>query len=171
MCDRSGRGGILGVGYVVFAQADSGQLDLAKVLKNARSFFQASVEVLDEELLPPGFSPPEGSRVRLELSSERHGWRARFAIASRPANHDDHEHANAAEAASRASGMALLAERCRFVWEIEPEGDELERATLTLCGVLASVGLGPVMPADHSTLFGVRGAMERIDALEKGAYR
>ncbi len=159
------------MGYEVFAQADSGRIDLAKVVKNARGFFQASVEVLDEELLPRGFLPPEQSRVRLELSSEQHGWRARFAIASRPANHDDHEFANGAEAASRASGMALLAERCRYVWAIEPEGDQVEQATLTLCGVLASVGLGPVMPDDHSTLFGVRGAMERIEKLEKGAYR
>lgn len=157
--------------YEVFAQAGSGRIDLAKVVKNARSFFQASAEVLGEELLPPGFSPPEQSRVRLELSSERHGFRARFAITSRPANRDDHEFANAAEAASRASGMALLAERCRYVWAIESEGDEIELATLTLCGVLASVGLGPVMPEDHSTLFGVRGAMERIEKLEKGAYR
>lgn len=160
-----------GVGYEVFAQAESGQIDLAKVVKNARGFFHASVEVLGEELLPPGFSPPERSRVRLELASEQHGWRARFAIASRPANHDDHEFANAAEAASRASGMALLAERCRYVWAIEPEGDEIEQATLTLCGVLASVGLGPVMPEDHTTLFGVRGAMARLEKLEKGAYR
>lgn len=160
-----------GVGYVVFAQMDSGRIDLAKVVKNARSFFYTSVEVLDEELLPPGFSPPEASRVRVELSSERHGWRVRFTIASRPADRADHEDANAAEAAGRASGMALLAERCRYVWRIEPEGDEIEQATLTLCGVLASVGLGPVMPADLSTLFGVRGAMERIDRLEQAAYR
>lgn len=151
------------MGYLVFAQADSGRIDLAKVVRNARSFFRTSAEVLDEELLPPGFSPPEASRVRLELSNERRGWRARFTIASRPATRDDHENANAAEAASRASGMALLAERCRYVWRIEPEGDELEPATLTLCGVLASVGLGPVMPDDHSTLFGVRGAMERLE--------
>lgn len=153
---------------MVFAQADSGRIDLAKLVKNARSFFHASVEVLDEQNAPPDVPSPETSRVRLELSSEQHGWRARFALASRPANKDDHENANVAEAASRASGMALLAERCRYVWEIEPEGDELEVATITLSGVLASVGLGPVMPDDRSTLFGVRGAMARIDELYHG---
>ncbi len=151
------------VGYVVFAQADSGRIDLAKLVKNARGYFHASVEVLDEELLPPGFSPPERSRVRLELSNQQRGWSARFTISARPSNRDDHEYANAAEAQGRASGMGLLAERCGYVWEIEPEGDEVEAATLTLCGVLASVGLGPVMPEDRSTLFGVRGAMQRLE--------
>ena len=159
------------MGYVVFAQADSGRIDLAKVVKNATNFFHASLEVLGEQNEPPGVPSPERSRVRLELSSPEHGWRARFTIISRPATKDDHENANVAEAASRASGMALLAERCRYVREIEPEGEELEIATITLCGVLASAGLGPVMPEDRSTLFGVRGAMERIDKLQRGAYR
>ena len=140
-------------------------------MKNARSFFQASVEVLDEQHSPPGVPLPETGRVRLELSSPGDGWSARFAVASRAATKDDYEDANTAEARSRASGMALLAERCRYVWAIEPEGDEVEQATLTLCGVLASVALGPVMPGDRSTLFGVRGSMERIDRLRRGAYR
>src|SRR5216683_3152752 len=40
-----------------------------------------------------------------------------------------------------------------------------EAAYLTLAAVCASVALGPVLPPDHSTLFGVRGALERRDKL------
>ena len=48
---------------------------------------------------------------------------------------------------------------------IEGVGEEspLEAARLTLAGICASVALGPVLPPDGSTLFGVRGAIERRD--------
>ena len=38
-----------------------------------------------------------------------------------------------------------------------------ELAYLTLSAICASVALGPVLPPDHGTLFGVRGAIERRD--------
>jgi hypothetical protein len=61
--------------------------------------------------------------------------------------------------------MSALAERCLTIWEISAESAPSELALLTLCGVLAAAALGPVLPPDESALFGVRGAMERADAL------
>ena len=42
---------------------------------------------------------------------------------------------------------------------------ELDPALLNLCAILASVALGPVLTPDESALFGVRGAMERVEAV------
>jgi hypothetical protein len=81
---------------------------------------------------------------------------------------DDLEEAKRAEARGQAAGMSALAERCAYVLEIGPvEGNVAEQppedsAALALAGVTASVVLGPILPPDHSTLFGVRGAMERL---------
>jgi len=58
--------------------------------------------------------------------------------------------------------MSVLAERCPAVWEIT-DAEAEPRAALTLAGVLAAVGLGPVLPPDESALFGVRGALERLE--------
>jgi len=59
--------------------------------------------------------------------------------------------------------MSLLAARCPAIWDIEPEAEVTDTAELQLSALLASVALGPVMPSDQSTLYGVRGAMERAE--------
>jgi hypothetical protein len=61
--------------------------------------------------------------------------------------------------------MSLLASRCPSVWEVHPEAGASEAACLNLCAILAAVALGPTLPPDASTLFGVRGAMQRLEAL------
>jgi hypothetical protein len=61
--------------------------------------------------------------------------------------------------------MATLAARCPTVWLIDECEPRSQAALLNLCAILASVALGPVLPDDDSTLFGVRGAMERVAKL------
>ena len=80
---------------------------------------------------------------------------------------EDLSNARDAEARGRAGGMGALAERCQSVWEVrDVAGAEADPAALlTLCAICASVALGPILPTDHATLFGVRGAIERRDAL------
>jgi hypothetical protein len=55
--------------------------------------------------------------------------------------------------------------RLPTVWLIDAEPPESPAATLNLCALLASTALGPVLPEDASTLFGVRGAMQRLEGL------
>ena len=84
---------------------------------------------------------------------------ARFRIAVRAATDADWTLADAAARAGLAGGMDLLARRCRVVWEIASDADD--EALWTLAATLAGSLLGPVMPADGSTLVGVRGARAR----------
>jgi hypothetical protein len=88
-------------------------------------------------------------------------------LRARDVTHDDLEHARGAEARGKAAGMSALAERCPQIWEIgvDERSAPGEAALLAMSGICASVALGPVLPPDHATLFGVRGAMERLALL------
>jgi hypothetical protein len=147
--------------YRIFTQAPGGTLDPAHLLVQARRFFEAAVEVL----------AVDGDGVHLALESEARGYVGRFVVRARAVSERDLEEARAAEARGRAAGMSALAARCAHLWELEPLDDTPPAATLNLCALLASIALGPVLPPDAATLFGVRGAMERVERLcasEKG---
>ena len=137
------------MGYRVFAQQGEPGVDLAGVIGNTRRYFECEVEVLSRA----------GPSVRLRL--ERDGEVAEFSVTARGAHPEDLSRAREAERLGRAAGMATLAARCAAVWEVAPDPGVSERVTLTLCAVLASVALGPVLPPDCTTLFGVRGALSR----------
>jgi hypothetical protein len=88
-----------------------------------------------------------------------------FRVTCHSATAQDWDAAREAERRGRATGMGALAARCEGVWTVEPEEPGYDAPLLNLSAILASVALGPVLPADGSTLYGVRGAMERFEAL------
>jgi hypothetical protein len=150
----------------VFSQQPDLVAALPKLVQHARRFFAAELDVLGAS--PPDRAEPIVGFVKLRFESGRYPGRGDFRIESRANTNDDRYAADAAELAGKAGGMALLAARCEAVWTLIPESDALGSAELQLSALLASVALGPVLPADGSTLYGVRGAMERA---EKDATR
>jgi hypothetical protein len=150
----------------LFAQTP--RLDLAALVRSTQQFFEASVEVLEQRGLvadAPGEHTSEPF-ARLRISSARRQYSGVFRVRCRSALVADWQAAQSAEIRGRATGMGALAQRCSAIWEIEAEPETTsEAALLNLCAVLAAVALGPVLPEDESTLFGVRGAMERLEAL------
>lgn len=152
--------------YRVFTQTPAGGIDPALLVRTATRHFEASLEILGaEEPLGPAMGSPG---VSLRLVSERRNFSQDFKILSRAASADDWAAARRAEERGRSAGMSALAERCQFIWVISgAAGTETETeaaALLNLCAILASAALGPVLPPDESALFGVRGAMERLEA-------
>ena len=147
----------------IFAQRKQLMLDLPELLRAARSYFEATLDVQARS------DPAQGGcdRVEVVLRSEKYGYDGRFSIRTRWASEHDYADARDAEQRGRAAGMATLAERCPTIWEVEPVADDSQLARLNLCGILAAVALGPVLPDDGATLYGVRGAMERVDRLLK----
>lgn len=141
--------------YLVFSQ-DPGRLpDVGRLSAQAAKFFGSRLELVETI----------GSRVRVRLVSSRPAFAEELTIDARDVTREDLSNARDAEARGRAAGMGALAERCKVAWEVR-SGSIAEpnpTALLTLCAVCASVALGPVLPPDHSTLFGVRGAIERRD--------
>ena len=141
----------------VFAQKEELDIDLPALLNATRRFFDATLDVQARS--------ETGDQVELVLKCDKYDYEGRLRIRARRALEADLADARVAEERGRAAGMAGLAERCHVIWEVESVGTDSELARLNLCGILASVGLGPVLPNDLSTLYGVRGAMERVDRL------
>jgi hypothetical protein len=142
--------------FRIFAQAKEAVLDPAAIVRTATRFFEAEVEI-------ESFEAP--SLLVVRLTSARRALAGTFRIEARCATAEDYDAARAAEERGRAGGMGLLAARCPSIWEIATQGDLSEASMLNLCAVLAAVALGPTLPPDESTLYGVRGAMERLEAL------
>ena len=63
------------MGPLIFAQT---RLDPGKIAANARSFFEAEVEVLEELS-----ADRERPGVRLSLTSRKHGYRGTFCVVAR----------------------------------------------------------------------------------------
>lgn len=143
----------------VFAQRAELSLDLPALLGATRRYFDSTLDVQSRS--------DDGREVQLFLRSEKHGYEGTFVVTARAIGESDLDDARAAEQRGRAAGMASLAERCHSLWEIRAQGEPSELAALNLCGILASVALGPVLPDDGATLYGVRGSMERVDKLLK----
>jgi len=145
----------------VFSQQPDLVAALPRLLAHARRFFSAELEVLSAS----ASERPDLARavVSLRLESARYPGSGSFRIESRPATDADRQAAEAAELRGKAGGMALLAARCPALWLIMAEADASGAAELQLSALLASVALGPVLPSDESTLYGVRGAMERAE--------
>ena len=145
----------------VFSQQSDLVAALPKLLAHAQRFFAAEIEVLSAS--PPARAEPRTAEVLLRLDSARYPGAGTFRIESRPSTDDDRFAAEAAETRGQATGMSLLAARCPVVWSLAPAGESSGSAELQLSALLASVALGPVLPEDGSTLYGVRGAMERAE--------
>jgi hypothetical protein len=140
---------------LVFSQEPPGRPPYERLAANAVRFFSTTLDLLEQH---------EHSIV-MRLVCSRPALHGEFRITSRGTAKDDLMNARDAEARGRAGGMAMLAEKCGQIWTIESLPTEVPRdaAVLTLAAICASVALGPVLPPDGSTLFGVRGAIERRD--------
>lgn len=147
----------------IFAQRTQLTLDLPELLRAARTYFDSTVEI--QARAEP--APDGRDQVQVLLHSEQHGYEGRLSIRTRWTTEHDLADARDAEHRGRAAGMSSLAERCPTIWDVEPVGQDSELARLNLCAILAAVALGPVLPDDGSTLYGVRGAMERVERLLK----
>lgn len=151
----------------MFAQAREGGLPLAAVARHAARFFDLDVDFPGAPGATPAALPVEPSSAMLALRSRRTGCAGRVSVSSRPAVREDLDRARAAEHRGRAAGMATLAERCPRIWVVEADPGAAPGVVERLLGALASVALGPVLPEDGSTLYGVRGALARAEREER----
>ena len=143
--------------HLVFSQDPKRLPDVERLAAQAAKFFGSKLELVERT----------GSLLRVKLASSRPPFADELTIEARDVTREDLSNARDAEARGRAAGMGALAERCKVIWEVRAASDPEPTpvALLTLCAVCASVALGPILPPDHSTLFGVRGAIERRDLL------
>ena len=150
----------------VFSQQPDLVAALPQLLAHARRFFAAELDVLSASA--PDRPDLADAHVLLRLESARYPGQGTFRIEARRPTAADQAAAQGAELRGKAGGMAQLAARCGAVWFVTAEGEVTGSAQLQLSALLASVALGPVLPEDESTLYGVRGAMERAEKATAG---
>ncbi|MBI5533560.1 MAG: hypothetical protein HY898_12650 [Deltaproteobacteria bacterium] len=142
--------------YLVFAQTHEPRVDVPAIADHGRKFFRCDIECK---------RPAEAPVLSVVLDT---GASTELKVRPRKASRDDHYAAREAETRGQAAGMGALAEKCECVWQAEFDDDAPPAAVFAACGALASVALGPVLPPDRSTLFGVRGALERLTLAQAG---
>lgn len=147
--------------YLVFSQQSLASIDAGQLTQNARRFFGAQFELRERR--------EEGGVGEVVMTVTGPNGTPGVAIHARvrPCQGGDYEAAERAERAGRAGGMAALARRCPSVWEVDVGASGRPSEALRLCAILASVLLGPIMPPEGDTLFGVKGARERAERLER----
>lgn len=141
--------------YLVFSQANKELPDEAALVNKARTYFRIGLRFTSRRFRGEGDA--QRGEFTVELDFPGHPS-ATLTLARRVATEDDWRAAELAEQRGRATGMGTLARRCKVVWEVTADEGP---STLLLCAILAANELGPVMPPDGSTLYGVRGARER----------
>ena len=128
----------------VFQQGDAPRLAFADWQRNAKQFFDESIELVLRE----------GATARIALGGVNR------VVFGRARSEDDLRDALAAD---RGGGLYDLAERrCGVVWLVEREGAQ-DRNALVLAAAMASVCLGPILGDDR--LLGVRSAREELEKL------
>lgn len=143
----------------VFSQGAFPPTSEHELVSRARSHFRAELS----------FSVRQSGRAGAHfegLFSEASGAFA-FEADVRATTSDDFFAADRAEIQGRAGGMALLARRCASVWVINHVDER--PADWSFLALLASVLLGPILPADGATLLGVRSARLRSEAAAEAA--
>ena len=91
-----------------------------------------------------------------------------FSLVCADATPADHARADAAAIAGQAAGMDRLARACPLVWRVtRVSGDDADE--LRLRAALAFALLGPILPDEEATLYGVRGARARLTSLSARA--
>lgn len=152
--------------FAVFAQRNDATLPLEPLKRQALQFFRTRFGLsVDKEY---GDEPLLEDAARMVVAGEDATARGTRLVYGRPARPEDVEAAENAERATgaSASGLSLLARRCRMVWLVVPSAGD-DRAAVTISAILASVLLGPILAPGSERIFGVRTA--RLD-LERTAH-
>lgn len=145
-----------------------GRVDVARWSHAATRFFGAHLALAHDKSYPSG-TTPLADAAWLDVSPAKGGAPTRVELLTLPIDraHFVLARSRAAAHAIGGAGFDVLVERTRRVWQIRAgvAAGADDRAPLVLAAVVASVLLAPVMPPGGATIFGVKGARERLAAL------
>jgi len=153
--------------YTLLAAEPSSRMDIAVWAHKARTFFGAALELARPKAYPDA-AAPRADAALVEVRRAKASVATCVYLVTLPIG-DAPEALRAAEAGARAiggAGMDRLVERATRVWQVSTErasGDD-PSAPLALAAILASVFLAPIVPPGGGTVFGVKGARERLES-------
>ncbi|MDC3954330.1 hypothetical protein [Polyangium jinanense] len=151
--------------YTLLAPDPSARVDIAVWAHKARTFFGVALELLQPKAYPNGEAPAADAAVVLVQRKGRSAA-TRVLVVTVPVEEapEARVSAEAGAAAIGGAGMDVLVQRGRRVWQVSSEvaaGDDPD-APLALAAILASILLAPIVPPGGGTIFGVKGARERL---------
>jgi hypothetical protein len=154
--------------WTLLSPEPEARVDAARWAHQAETFFRARLAVLQDKRYPAG-TMPLADVVDVALSEPGARAPTRVRVVTVPADRAP-EALAAGAAGARAIGGAgfdALVPRTRRVWQVHERIDEggSARAPLAVAAILASLLLAPVVPPEGGTIFGVKGARERLRAL------
>jgi hypothetical protein len=149
-------------GYSLFSPEVSSRVDGGLWMAQATRFFDASVEVTPQKRYPENGQP---IRDALQVTVSFAGASAVVSVQTLPLDDAPLLVAAAERAVARmgGAGFDVLLGRARRLWQVRLEGEP--RAASLVTAILASVLLAPVLPPDQNSMFGVKGARQRFEAL------
>lgn len=146
-----------------------GRMDAVRWAHQAERFFRARLTLLPDKRYPSGTLPlVDAAWVQVSLSEAARG--SRVVVVTLPLERapEVRRAADLGVAAIGGAGMDALVARARRLFQVRaaPAGDSAEeadpRAPLAVAAVIASLLLAPIVPPGGGTIFGVKGARERL---------
>jgi hypothetical protein len=145
------------------------RMDGVRWAHQAERFFRARLTVLPDKRYPAGTLPlVDAAWAEVAPLTAARGSRVVIVTLPLARAGDVRRAADLGVAAIGGAGMDALVVRARRLWQVsaEPAGDGAEdadpRAPLVVAAVLASLLLAPIVPPGGGTIFGVKGARERL---------
>lgn len=158
--------------YTLFSAEISARIDIATLAHKARTFFATALEIDPAKAYPDGRTPNRDAvHIDVKPLGNRDQLPTRVFVVTWPL--DEHPaFRDIGDTAARAiggAGMDALVARAKRIWQVSTDGVQGAdlHASLRVAAILAAVLLAPIVPPDGTTIYGVKGARERLDKLER----
>ncbi|APR81024.1 Hypothetical protein A7982_06371 [Minicystis rosea] len=154
--------------WTLLAPDGDARIDAPRWAHQASTFFRARLAVVQDKRYPSG-TLPLADMVELDIARRDDAATTRVLVLTVPVDRAPEAMKAGARGAAAIGGAGFdaLVPRTRRVWQvraaIEGEGDA--RAPAAAAAVLASVLLAPVVPPGGGTIFGVKGARQKLESL------
>jgi hypothetical protein len=160
--------------YTLFSAEGSARIDIAPLAHKARTFFATALEIDPVKAYPEGRTPrADAMFVDVKPLGKPDASPTRVFVVTWPL--DDHPaFRGIGEEAAQAiggAGMDVLVARAKRIWQVSTQPDHGPDAhvSLRVAAILASVLLAPIVPPEGRTIYGVKGARERLEKIGNGA--
>ncbi len=160
--------------YTLFSPDLSARIDIAALAHKARTFFATTLEI-DPVKAYPNERVPDSDAVHIEIKplgkSQSPGPPTRVFVVTWPLTRDPsfRSFGDAAAEAIGGAGMDVLVTRAKRIWQVSatPTTGPDVHAPLRVAAILAAVLLAPIVPPEGHTIYGVKGARERLERAER----
>ena len=156
-----------GEAWSLLAPDASSRVEAERWAHQAETFFRSTIKVVQAKRYPSGALPMTDA-VYVDVSPKGEGHATRVLVITVPIDRapDVREQAALGVQAIGGAGFDALVAKAKRVWQVaaKPEDGGDPRASLALAAVLALVLLAPVVPPEEVSIFGVKGARQRLEA-------